>query len=113
LLKKALEPKAGEQPGGKASMASFRVREAPQNTAEARAWARAEMLRRARRFVTATGMTRGTPNLDVGSQLRLELVGAPFEGSGYYVTHVTHTYDNVRGLRTSFTAERPTLNAGS
>ncbi|HEY3410993.1 MAG TPA: contractile injection system protein, VgrG/Pvc8 family [Propionicimonas sp.] len=90
--------------------ASFRVREAPLTTAEAKAWARAEMLRRARRFVCVTGMTRGTPDLTVGSQLRLELVGAPFEGSGYYVTRVTHTYDNERGLRTAFAAERPTLN---
>ena len=92
---------------------TYRVREVPLTTAEARAWARAEMLRRARRFVTATGMTRGTPDLTVGTQLRLELVGAPFEGSGYYVTRVTHTYDNVRGLRTCFVAERPTLNPGS
>lgn len=90
--------------------AGIRVREVPQTTAEASAWARAEMLRRARRFVTARGLTRGTPQLAVGSQLRLELVGAPFEGDGYYVTQVTHTYDNVRGLRTSFEAERATLN---
>jgi uncharacterized protein len=113
VLKKALEPKAGDGAADTASTASFRVREAPQTTAEARAWARAEMLRRARHFVTATGVTRGTPDLDVGSQLRLELVGAPFEGGGYYVTRVTHTYDNVRGLRTSFAAERPTVNPGS
>lgn len=93
--------------------ATHRVREVPLTTAEARAWAKAEMLRRARGFVTATGLTRGTPELSVGSQLRLELVGAPFEGPGYYVTRVTHSYDNVRGLRTSFTAERATLNAGS
>lgn len=90
--------------------ASFRVREVPQTSAEATAWARAEMLRRARRFVTAAGVTRGTPSLTVGSRLRLELVGAPFSGEGYYVTQVTHTYDNVRGLRTSFEAERATLN---
>lgn len=93
--------------------ASFRVRDTPLTTAEARAWAKAEMLRRARRFVTASGLTRGTPDLTVGSQLRLELVGAPFEGGGYYVTRVTHTYDNERGLRTAFTAERPILNRGA
>jgi phage protein D len=88
----------------------IRVREVPQTSAEASAWARAEMLRRSRSFVTASGLTRGTPQLAVGSQLRLELVGQPFDGDGYYVTRVTHTYDNVRGLRTSFEAERPTLN---
>lgn len=90
--------------------AGIRVRDVPHTTAEASAWARADMLRRARRFVTARGVTRGTPQLSVGSQLRLEFVGAPFEGDGYYVTQVTHTYDNVRGLRTSFEAERATLN---
>ncbi|GAA1996269.1 phage late control D family protein [Microbacterium pumilum] len=99
VLEKALGASAG-----------IRVREVPQTTAEASAWARAEMLRRARRFVTARGLTRGMPQLTVGSQLRLELVGKPFDGDGYYVTQVTHTYDNVRGLRTSFEAERATLN---
>ncbi len=89
---------------------AFRVREVPLTTAEASAWARAQMLRRARQFVVATGVTRGTPELAVGTQLRLELVGAPFEGEGYYVTRVRHTYDNVHGLRTAFEAERPTLN---
>lgn len=93
--------------------ASYRVRENPLTTAEASAWARAEMLRRARRFVTASGLTRGTPDLGVGSLVRLELVGPPFDGDGYYVTRATHTFDNERGLRTAFEAERPTLNGGS
>ena len=43
-------------------------------------------------------------------RLRLELIGAPFEGDGYYVTQVCHTFDHVQGLRTRFEAERPTLN---
>jgi phage protein D len=93
--------------------ASFRVREAPLTTAEAAAWAKAEMLRRARRFVTVCGTTRGSPDLVVGSLLRLEQVGAPFEGEGYYVTRMTHTYDTEHGLRTTFEAERPTLNRAS
>ena len=37
-------------------------------------------------------------------------VGAPFEGGGYYVTRVKHTFDNVHGLRTRFEAERATVN---
>ena len=89
---------------------TFRVREVALTGDEAAAWARAEMLRRGRRFVTATGMTRGSPDMVVGSRLRLELVGAQFEGPGYYVTHVKHTYDQVNGVRTHFQAERPTLN---
>jgi phage protein D len=93
--------------------ATFRVREAPLTTAEAAAWARAEMLRRARRFVTVSGTTRGSPDMVVGSLLRLELVGAPFEGEGYYVTRVRHTYDVEHGLRTQFEAERPTINGAS
>lgn len=93
--------------------ASLWVRQVPLTAAEASAWARAEMLRRARRFVTVTGQTRGSPDLQVGSILRLEQVGAPFEGDGYYVTRVTHTYDVEHGLRTAFEAERATVNGAS
>jgi phage protein D len=90
--------------------ATYRVREVTLTTAEATAWARAEMLRRSRRFVTVTATARGVPDMVVGSRLRLDLIGAPFEGGGYYVTQVRHTYDLTSGLRTSFNAERPTLN---
>lgn len=90
--------------------ASFRVREAPLTTAEARAWARAEMLRRSRRFVTVRGVTNGSPDLGVGSVLRLVDVGAPFSGDGYYVTRATQTWDTTHGLRTAFEAERATLS---
>lgn len=86
---------------------SQRVREVPIREREATEWSRAAMLRRGRRFVTASGVTRGTPSMDVGSRLRLERVGAPFEGGGYYVTEVTHTYDLGSGHRTGFRAERP------
>jgi len=89
---------------------ALRVREAALTAAEASAWAKAEMLRRSRRFVTVTGLTRGSPDMVVGSILRLELVGAPFEGEGYYVTRVRHTFDHQRGLRTRFEAERATVN---
>jgi phage protein D len=86
--------------------ATQRVREVPLASPEAADWARAQMLRRGRRFVTASGVTRGTPELEVGSRLRLERVGAPFEGGDYYVTAVTHTYDLESGHRTHFEAER-------
>lgn len=89
---------------------SMRVRDAAVNSEEAAAWAKAEMLRRARRFVTVAGTTRGTPDLMVGSRLTLSRVGAPFEGGGYYVTQLRHSYDLVRGLRTRFEAERATVN---
>jgi phage protein D len=92
---------------------SYLVREVPLAAAEARAWARAEMLRRARAFVTVVGTTDGTPDMVVGSQLTLQRVGRPFEGGGYYVTRVRHTYDLQDGHRTHFEAERPTVTEGA
>lgn len=88
---------------------SYRTREVPLNEGEARDWARAELLRRARGFVQVRGTTLGTPDLVVGSRLRLERVGAPFDGGEYYATRVQHTYDLVSGHRTSFEAERATV----
>ncbi len=89
------------------------ARQAPLSGSEASAWARAEMLRRSRGFVRARATTFGTPDLVVGSRVRLERVGAPFQGDGYYVTHVRHTYDLANGHRTSFEAERATIGAGA
>ncbi len=92
---------------------SYRVREVPLVSAEATAWARAEMLRRARAFVALTGTTRGTPDLVVGSKVTLERCGAPFDGAGYYTTLVRHRYDLTNGYRTYFEAERPTIQGAS
>jgi phage protein D len=91
---------------------SHLVRSVPLADEEARGWAQAEMRRRARAFVTVSGVTRGTPDLVVGSRLTLERVGPPFSGGGYYVTRVHHNYDRTpgHGLRTHFEAERPTVN---
>lgn len=92
---------------------SYRVREAPLQSTEAADWVRAEMLRRARSFVTVTGVTRGSADMVVGSRLTLERAGRPFDGRGYYVTHVCHTYDLRDGFRTHFEAERATIQEGS
>ncbi|HEX8391834.1 MAG TPA: contractile injection system protein, VgrG/Pvc8 family [Longimicrobium sp.] len=92
---------------------SHRVRDVPLTDGEARDWARAEMLRRARGFVTAVGTTDGTPDMVVGSRLTLERVGGPFNGGPYYVTRVLHTYDRQSGFRTRFEAERATVNGGT
>jgi len=89
---------------------SQRVREVPLTDSEARDWAKAEMVRRARGFVIAEGVTDGTPDMVVGSVLTLQGVGAPFEGGSYYVTRVCHSYDLAHGHRTRFTAERATIN---
>ena len=88
---------------------SFRTREIPLKSDAARAWARAELLRRARQFVQVRGVTRGSPEMMVGSRLTLQRVAPPFVGSGYYVTKVIQTYDLVDGHRTTFEAERPNL----
>jgi len=88
---------------------SHRVREVPLDASEAADWARAEMLRRARQFVTINGITDGTPDLIVGSRLTLERMGPVFDGDQYYATHVRHTYDLASGHRTHFEAERASI----
>ncbi|WP_319549556.1 contractile injection system protein, VgrG/Pvc8 family [Desulfogranum marinum] len=88
---------------------SHRVREVCLNSSEAADWARAEMLRRARGFITVRGVTNGTPDMIVGSSLTLERMGGPFNGQGYYVTWVCHTYDLNQGHRTEFEAQRSTV----
>ena len=89
---------------------SYRVREVPLASGEAGAWAKAEMLRRCRSFVTAIGTTAGTADMVVGSTLKLGVVGKPFEGDGYYVARVCHAWDRKNGYRTHFEAQRATLN---
>jgi len=85
---------------------SHRVREVPLDSSEASDWARAEMLRRARKFVSVNGITHGSPDLVVGSQLTLDRMGPLFDGENYYVTHVLHTYNMACCHRTHFEAER-------
>lgn len=92
---------------------SHRVREAPLSTREATDWATAEMRRRARGFVQVTGMTDGTSDMIVGSIITLERVGRPFDGGGYYVTRVRHTFDRNSGFRTHFEAERPAVEGAA
>ena len=88
---------------------SHRVREVPLDASEATDWARAEMLRRARKFVTVNGVTDGTPDMVVGSRLNLERMGSVFDGEDYYVTHVRHTFDTAAGHRTHFEAEKASV----
>jgi phage protein D len=90
-----------------------RVRDVPLVAGEATAFARNELLRRARAFLTAVGTTSGSPDMVVGSLLTLERVGPPFAGDGWFVTRVRHTWDLQRGHRTHFEAERAGLRSGS
>lgn len=89
---------------------SYRVRENPLAAEEASAWAKAEMLRRCRGFVTVVGTTNGTPDMVVGSRITLDRVGTPFNGDGYCTVRVCHTYDLNQGHRTHFEAQRATIN---
>lgn len=108
---------AAEVPGGThgievlerafAARVSYRVRDIPLNDREATALARAALLGRARRFVTACGVADGNTAIKVGTRLRLERVSPLFEGDGYYVTRVRHQFDLHAGYRTHFEAERP------
>jgi uncharacterized protein len=69
------------------------------------------MLRRARGFVQVTAIARGQTDMIVGSVVTLDRVGPPFDGGGYYVTRVCHTYrPQPPGFRTHFDAERATIN---
>ncbi len=92
---------------------SVRVREVPHDADQARTIAEADMRRRARSFVRVSGVTRGSPNMVIGSRLTLERIGKPFEGEGWYVTELCHTYDRDFGFRTRFDAERATLGGGT
>lgn len=80
------------------------------NQAEADALARAEMERRARRFVQAEGVCEGNPALRVGTHLRLSGV-APHFANTYYVTACTHRFDMRSGYETRFRAECAYLGA--
>lgn len=90
---------------------SRRLREVPLNASEATDWAKGELLRRARRFASVQGVTNGTPRLGVGSMLDLQRLGAPFDGEGWHVTRVCHSFDLESGHRTRFDAERASIGA--
>jgi phage protein D len=96
-----------------AARTSYRVREVPVDDAGAAALARAALLGRARRFVTAVGVADGSTAIRVGARLRLERVSPMFEGDDYYVTRVRHQFDVSNGYRTHFEAERPWIGGGS
>jgi phage protein D len=91
------------------SFKGHRLREVPLSGATATAWARAELLRRARGFVRIHGQTNGSPDMVVGSSVTLQGVGPMFGGGRYRVTRLVHSYDLLDGHRTHFEAERPHL----
>jgi uncharacterized protein len=62
----------------------------------------------ARRFVVGAGVAETNPQLRVGASVRLSGLGALFNGR-YYLTEVRHLFDGQQGIRTEFTAERPSI----
>ena len=71
---------------------------------DADALAEAAFDRRARRFVRASGVTEGNPDLRVGVHLTLTGVGERF-ANDYYVVSTRHCYDREAGYHTEFVAE--------
>jgi phage protein D len=59
----------------------------------------------ARRFVVGRGVTEPDPKLRVGAFVELDGLGKLFNGK-YYVSEIAHIFDNKKGLRTEFCAER-------
>jgi phage protein D len=80
----------------------------PLTEQEAQAHAESFFKRTARRFVVGRGVCTAAVGLRVGGYVELAGLGPLFNGR-YYLAEVRHTFDFVRGVRTSFTAERPGL----
>ena len=94
--------------GGLGARVERVVHEIPLDNEEARAMAEADYRRRARRFLTGQGVCEGDARLRVGAQLQIDGLGPLFSGR-YYVTEVSHLFDQRAGYQTRFRVERPGL----
>ena len=74
----------------------------------AREFAAAAFQALARRFVVGRGTLTAAAKLHVGQAVNLTGLGPMFSGK-YYVSELTHLFDGVRGMRTEFVGERPSL----
>jgi phage protein D len=88
------------------------VHSVPFTSQEARARAEAAYRHIARRFLVGRGVADTSPGLRAGATVRLDHLGELFSGT-YYVTEVTHLFDDELGLRTEFAAERAGLGGQS
>lgn len=84
------------------------VTEVPLDNEEARAMAESDYRRRARRFLSGQAVCEGDGRLRVGAQVQLDALGPLFSGR-YYVSEVTHLFDQHAGYQTRFRVERPGL----
>jgi uncharacterized protein len=80
----------------------------PHTSAEADAQAQAWFRTISRRFVVGRGLAETDPKLRVGERVELKGLGPLFNGK-YHLASVRHLFDAADGLRTEFTAERPSL----
>jgi phage protein D len=80
----------------------------PFTTREAQSQAEAIFKMTARRFLVGRGIAEADAALRVGRYVDLKGLGSLFNGK-YYVSEVRHVFDNAKGIRTEFTAERPGL----
>jgi phage protein D len=81
------------------------VDKVPNTTDEAKAYADSLYRHRARRFVVGHGVCIGNAKLQSGVKLTLQGLGPLFTGD-YYAAQVRHVFDEVKGYRTEFQAER-------
>lgn len=84
------------------------VHQVPFSKLEAQHTAEAAYRRMARRFLSGQGLAEGDGRLRAGTHVQLEGLGPLFNGT-YYVSEVTHMFDQQNGYRTSFQVERPGL----
>lgn len=83
----------------------------PLSNDEAKYVAQAYLKMSARRFVVGHGVADSNSMLRVGNTITLRGLGPLFNGK-YYLSEVQHLFDDVSGMRTEFTAERPGLGRG-
>lgn len=81
------------------------VHRVPFNNQDAQHSAESFMKTIARQFCVGRGVSDTDAKLRVGAFVELDGLGPLFNGK-YYVAEVAHIFDNVKGLRTEFRAER-------
>jgi phage protein D len=78
----------------------------PLNSQEAQYEAETFFRMSARRFIVGYGIAETKTDLRAGAFVDLKELGPLFSGK-YYVTDIKHLFDNAKGIRTEFRAERP------
>jgi uncharacterized protein len=78
---------------------------------EAQAAAESFFRMSARRFLVGRGVAETRTELRAGATVDLKELGPLFSGK-YYLTEVRHLFDNAKGTRTEFRAERPGIGRG-